>query len=185
MSDHGILKEKLLEYHREHSLHKIISAEHLLTNISLNNEEIENVSACTVQQWKTKEWYLHKGGIITASKAKKVFNAQLKLEKGLKCNVLNLVKDITSPKCTFRPSPKVSCTPQNPREWGLVHEDSAKDSYYRVESKKHYKLSLLSKGLQICKDKPMIGCKCGQYTYMQVQCWLSRYCGRIQMSLET
>jgi hypothetical protein len=44
----------------------------------------------------------------------------------------------------------------------------ARDSYYRVESKKHYKLSLLSKGLQICKDKPTIGasvdnirtCKC-------------------------
>ncbi|CAB4022594.1 Carboxypeptidase D, partial [Paramuricea clavata] len=45
----------------------------------------------------------------------------------------------------------------NPREWGLVHEDSARDSYYRVESKKHYKFSLLSKGLQICKDKPMTG----------------------------
>jgi hypothetical protein len=67
LSDHGILKEKLLEYHREHSLQKIISAEHLLNNISLNNEEIENISTCTVQQWKTKEWYLHKGGIITAS----------------------------------------------------------------------------------------------------------------------
>jgi hypothetical protein len=41
--DHGILKEKLLEYHREHGLYKIISADHLFANISSNDEGIENV----------------------------------------------------------------------------------------------------------------------------------------------
>jgi hypothetical protein len=167
-SDYGILKEKLLQYHREHDLHKIISAEHLLANISLSDEEIENVNISTVEQWKTKEWYHQKAGIITASKAKRVFNAQLKLEKNTKCSVVSLVKDITRPKCTFWNSPKVSAHPQNAREWGLVHEDSARNAYYRVESKKHYKLSLVSKGLLICKAKPMTGasvdnirtCKC-------------------------
>ena len=104
-SDYGILKEKLLQYHREHDLHKIISAEHLLANISLSDEEVENVNISTVEQWKTKEWYHQKAGIITASKAKRVFNAQLKLEKNTKCSVVSLVKDITRPKCTFWNSP--------------------------------------------------------------------------------
>ena len=158
-SDHGILEEKLLNYHRENNLHGVISAEHLLANVSLSDEDVENVNTCTTGQWKSKEWYRHKGGIITASKAKQVFNAQLKLAKGSKCNIVKLVKDITSPKCAFRYFPKISCDPQNAMEWGLVHEDSARNAYYRVENKKHYKLCLrlLSKGVLICKNKPMIG----------------------------
>ena len=155
-SDHGILEEKLLNYHRENNLHGVISAEHLLANISLSDEDVENVNTCTTGQWKSKEWYRHKAGIITASKAKRVFNAQLKLAKGSKCNIVKLVKDITSPKCAFRYSPKISCDPQNAMEWGLVHEDSARNAYYRVKNKKHYKLCPLSKGVLICKNKPMI-----------------------------
>ena len=106
-SDHRILEEKLLNYHRENNLHGVISAEHLLANISLSDEDVENVNTCTTGQWKSKEWYRHKAGTITASKAKRVFNAQLKLAKGSKCNIVKLVKDITSPKCAFRYSPKI------------------------------------------------------------------------------
>ena len=78
-------------------------------------------------------------------------------------------------------SPKVSDHPQHAREWGLFHEDCARNAYHRVESNKHYKLNLLSKGLLICKAKPMIGasvdnirtCKCDigcQNTVVEYKC---------------
>ena len=113
-----------------------------------------------------KKWYKQRAGIVTVSKAKRVFNARL--EKGSRFSILNLVEDITVLKCTFQNSSKVPGAPTNSQQWGLVHEDSARKAYYKIENKKHHKLKLVSKGVLICKSKPMIGasvhnirtCKC-------------------------
>ena len=51
-----------------------------------------------------------------------------------------------------------------------MNEDSARKGYFKVESKKHNKLSLISKGLLISKSKPMLGasvdnirtCRCNE-----------------------
>ena len=47
--------------------------------------------------------------------------------------------------------------PQNPREWGLFHEESARRAYQRVASHTHHKLELVSKGFLISKSKPFLG----------------------------
>ncbi|CAB3980242.1 Carboxypeptidase D [Paramuricea clavata] len=47
-------------------------------------------------------------------------------------------------------------TATNPRDWGLKHKNSARQSYCKVECKKHSKLSLVSKGLLISKKKPYV-----------------------------
>lgn len=75
--------------------------------------------------------------------------------------------------------------PQNARKWGLFHEDSARNAYHRVESKKYYKLNLLSKKLLICKAKPMIGASVDNIRTCKCDVGLSKYCGGIQMSMET
>ena len=47
--------------------------------------------------------------------------------------------------------------PQNAREWGLFHEESARKGYQRVSSHTHHKLELVSKGFLISKPKPFLG----------------------------
>lgn len=47
--------------------------------------------------------------------------------------------------------------PQTPRKWGLKHESSARQSYLKVERKRHHKLTLVSKGLLLSKSKPFLG----------------------------
>ena len=164
----GLLKEKVFQYHQEHNLHKVVSMDNLLANIALTDEEVEKISKSTIDQWKNDEWFRQKVGLITASKAKRVFNAQCKLEKGSKFNAVNIVKDITLPKCASKSFLKHTNPPTNAREWGLLQEDSAREAYLKTEGKKHYKLQLISKGLLIHKSKPIIGasvdnlrtCKC-------------------------
>ena len=47
--------------------------------------------------------------------------------------------------------------PQNPREWGLFHKESARQANQRVVSHTHHKLELVSKGFLISKSKPFLG----------------------------
>ncbi len=47
--------------------------------------------------------------------------------------------------------------PQNAREWGLLHEESARSAYFRVERHKHHKIRLEPKGLLISNKKPFVG----------------------------
>ena len=65
-----VMKRKLLQYHQEHDLQNVIFTQHLLANITLNDQEVNAVNESTMEQWKCKEWYSQKAGIITASKVK-------------------------------------------------------------------------------------------------------------------
>ena len=65
------------------------------------------------------------------------------------------MKSLTSIKCPFKFS--VPDDPQTPRQWGLRHESSARQSYLKVECKKHHKLTIVSKGFLISKSHPFIG----------------------------
>ena len=47
--------------------------------------------------------------------------------------------------------------PRNARAWGLVHEQSARKAYYRVERHTHHKLQLLPKGFLISAKQPFLG----------------------------
>ena len=47
--------------------------------------------------------------------------------------------------------------PQNPREWGLFHEESACGAYQQVASHTHHKLEPVSKGFLISEIKPFLG----------------------------
>ncbi|XP_068732725.1 uncharacterized protein [Montipora capricornis] len=47
--------------------------------------------------------------------------------------------------------------PQNAREWGLFHEESARNAYKRVASHTHHKLELIAKGFLISKSKAFLG----------------------------
>ena len=83
---------------------------------------------------------------------------QKSLDQGLKRDVSCLVKKIAcpqSPECASKV--KVVDNPQNPRDWGLKHEESARLSYYRIECKRHHKLSLISKGFLPSRKNPYVG----------------------------
>ena len=47
--------------------------------------------------------------------------------------------------------------PQNAREWGLLHEESAQKAYQHVASHTHHKLKLIPKGFLISPSKPFLG----------------------------
>ena len=77
----------------------------------------------------------------------------MRLEKNPASNVANLVKDITATK---GPINAKTLAHLDAREWGWAHEDSAREEYRNVESKKQHQLKLLTKGLMVSNDKPNI-----------------------------
>ena len=151
----GIMNTKLQEILKTDPS---ISTEKLLKLLSFSDTEREYVESTTSKQWQCEEWYLHKAGFITASKCKRVFTRQKALEKNNAENALKLVEAIALAKTPHIHSKKQhEMEPQNAREWGLFHEESARKAYQRVTSHTHHKLELLSKGFLISKSKPFLG----------------------------
>ena len=118
--------------------------------------EVESVNIATVKQWRCREWNIEKAGFISASKAKRIIGIQNSLEKGQEKDVRKVVKEIVNPNVPSH-LPSLADQPQNPRDWGLRHEDSARRAYYKAESKYHDKLKLLCKGFSISIRKPFVG----------------------------
>jgi hypothetical protein len=112
-----------------------------------------------LKQWQCKEWYENKAGFITASKCKKVYTPQKTLEKHLNKNhdVSCLVNEIVHAKKVSHIHMQVNHEPCTQREWGLTHEDSAHNAYFRVERHKHHKIQLEPHGLLISNKKPFLG----------------------------
>jgi hypothetical protein len=119
-------------------------------------EEIERTSSNTLKQWKCKEWFIQKAGFISASKAKRVCSIQTSLEQGKNRNISKIVLDIVHPIIPFY-TPSLPKQPNNARDWGLKHEESARCAYYRVEKKQHHDMKLVSKGFLISSSKPFVG----------------------------
>jgi hypothetical protein len=155
-SANGILKEKVNTLCEQlgPECHANAAINNVLTNLSHSQEEVDQVNELTIEQWKCDEWYKQKEGFITGSMAHRVLSMQNSLDKGKQRDVTSLVKTITCQKPIVKKT--VSETATNPRDWGLKHENSARQSYYKVECKKHCKLSLVSKGLLISKKKPYV-----------------------------
>jgi hypothetical protein len=153
----GIMKQKLT-----HNIHNKPTDKNdldaLCKELIFSEEEITNINDITLNQWQCKEWYGNKAGFITASKCKKIFTRQKTLEKHAndKHDVSRIVKEIVHPTMPM-PSKQVNSEPQTPRDWGLFHEDSARDAYFRVERHKHSKIQLQRLGFLISNKKPFLG----------------------------
>ena len=151
----GIMNTKLKEVITNHPK---ISTEEVVSLLSFSDEERKHIDSTTSKQWQCEEWYLHKAGFITASKCKRVFTRQETLDKNTEENVTKLVEDIALAKTPANMDAQQQKTePQNAREWGLFHEESARKAYQRVASHTHHKLELISKGFLISKSKPFLG----------------------------
>ena len=158
----GIMEEKL----HEHLQNRDANAESFMENLHFTDQDIHNVNSETKKQWKCKQWYVHKRGFITASKAKSVYTRQISVEKHHETDVSTLVKSIADNKVPYPIKQHLAEDPKNPIEWGLKHEDSARKAYYKIEESKHRQLSLLC--FMISRSKPFLGgspdnitrCKC-------------------------
>ena len=150
----GIMNTKLQEVMGNHPN---ISTEEVLSLLSFSDAEREHVDNNTSKQWQCEEWYLHKAGFITASKCKRVFTRQETLDKNKEEDVSKLVEVIALAKTPHTHPQQQEMEPQNAREWGLFHEESARKAYQRVASHIHHKLELVSKGFLISKSKPFLG----------------------------
>ena len=127
-----------------------------------------------MKQWQCKEWYENKAGFITASKCKKVYTRQKTLEKHLNKNhdVSCLVNEIVHAKKVSHIHMQVNHEPCTQREWGLTHEDSAHNAYFRVERHKHHKIQLEPHRLLISNKKPFLGASLDNIR----QCQCSDHC---------
>ena len=154
----GIMCRKISALIKEHPEHN--DAE-VFQTLTFSDEEIKEVHDSTKKQCQSKEWYVHKAGFITASIAKQVFTRQATVEKnaliGKSTDVNPTLTQIINPGGTSAKKVPVSKQPQNPREWGLFHEESARKAYYRLERHNHHKLQLIRKGFLISKKKPFLG----------------------------
>ena len=154
----GILQEKLAQGIKDHPEY-IQTPEALVSELAFTNDERTYVNDQTLKQWKCKEWYLQKAGFITASMCKRVYTRQETVEKnGDNISVDNLVQNIVQPKSNSMDMPITpNKEPKSSREWGLVHEESARNAYFRVEQHKHHKLQLITKGFSISDKKLFLG----------------------------
>ena len=94
---------------------------------SFSDTEINYIESTTTKQWQCDDWYLHKAGFITASNCKRVFTRQEALEKNSAENATKLVQAITSAQTSLHFHKQKTMEPQNAREWGLFHEESARN----------------------------------------------------------
>ena len=163
----GIMQKKIDEYLKKN---KEIMPEEFKESLVFTDVEIEEVDKNTKAQWKCKEWYLHKVGFISASKSKEVFTRQKTLEKTADTTATRLAKSITTCNYNDNISKESVSEPHDPRDWGLKHENSARESYLRVQNHLHHKVKLTSRGFVISKNKPFMGasvddvrsCECAQ-----------------------
>ena len=150
----GIMKKKVDEYLKKN---KERTPEKFKEILLFSDNEIDEVDRITRPQWKCKEWYLHKVGFISASKCKDVFTRQTTLEKSTDTSATKLAKSITTCHYVEKYSNKEIGEPQNPRDWGLKHEASARESYIRIQKHLHHKVKLTSRGFVISKNKQFMG----------------------------
>ena len=117
----SIMKEKIKQY----SKLEVISSFSNQDQPVITLEEVNLVNTLTVKQWKCKQWYTQKAGIISASKAKRVHDFQISLKKcANKDDVSKLVSEIANPNIPSYIAP-LPDQPQNPRDCSLKHEVTA------------------------------------------------------------
>lgn len=148
----GIMREKIQQL-----LSVPVDSLNVASQLFFTDEDREEVHNATMKQWQCEEWYLHKVGFISASLCHRVYTRQISLEKNPTENVTKLVNTITARKPSVLQPNTIETDPRNAREWGLVHEESARKAYHSVASHIHYKLELLPAGFLISKDKPFLG----------------------------
>ena len=155
----GILEQKLTKGFKDHPEY-IHTPEVLVSKLAFTKDETTQVNDLTLKQWRCKEWYFQKAGFITASMFKRVYTRHETVEKNSdnNINVDNLVKNIVQPKndlMAITTSPNKA--PNGPREWGVIHEESARNAYFSVERHKHHKVQLIAKGFLISDKKLFLG----------------------------
>lgn len=163
----GVMKEKLEQFMKQTS-GIVPEPDEFLSFLNFSNEEIEKIDEETVGQCNCKSWYIVKKGFISASKCKNVVTRQTTLDKSKTTLVTALAKRIVSNQLPAINSENIPENTQNPREWGLKHEESARNAYMRTQNHVHYKLWLKKHGFVISKDRPFLGasvdnvrgCKC-------------------------
>ena len=163
-SEHGIM-EKIIQHLKNKNQ---ANAESFMDDLEFTEQEIDNVASVTKKQWQCKQWYAHKRGFITASKAKNVYTRQISVERVNETDASILVKSLTEKKVCYPIRQHIVEDPKNPLDWGLKHEDSARKAYYKLEASKHKQLTLISQGFMISRTKPFLGaspdnitsCKC-------------------------
>ena len=152
--NNGIMTKKLKQFLKQTTL--VPTPENFLSCLGFTDEEIQKIDKETIDQWKCKSWFITKKGFISASKCKSCVTRQTTLEKSNETLVTSVAKSIVSD-----PPPTISKSlqenPQNPRDWGLKHEESAREAYMHVQNHVHYKVRLESHGFIISKDKPFLG----------------------------
>ena len=182
-------KKKLEQFKKQTSM---LTLENFLSFLSFTSEEIEKIDEETVSQWKCKSWFTNKKKFISASKYKSIVTRQTTLEKSNVKLVTSIAKSIVlDPPPTIN-SKTTAENPQNPRDWGLKHEESARNAYMLVQRHVHYKLRLRNHGFVISKDTPYLGasvdnvrtCECVsncKNVVVEYKCpWKNRYSDAIK-----
>ena len=108
-------------------------------------------------QWRWKSWHKIKKGFISASKWKSIVTRQTTLEKSKSSLVTTLAKSMVSNRLPPINSGIIPENPQNPREWGLKHEQRARNAYMHTQNHVRHKLWLKNHGFIISKYKPVLG----------------------------
>ena len=92
---HGIMEKKLIQHIESNNQ---ANTDSFLGSLQFSEKEIDNVASVTKKQWQCKEWYVHKRGFITASKAKNVYTRQISAERQPETDVSVLVNSLTQQK---------------------------------------------------------------------------------------
>ena len=92
---HGIMEKKLIQYIESNNQ---ANTDGFLGSLEFSEKEIDNVASLTKKQWQCKQWYVHKRGFITASKAKNVYTRQISAERQPETDVSVLVNSLTQQK---------------------------------------------------------------------------------------
>lgn len=130
----------------------------------MTQEQANVLEKATTTQSKSRIWFEHRAGRITSSNVKRVCTA----------DILNpspsLIKDICYP------NEKKLSTPAT--QWGLKHENSARDSYNKYQVVRHENFTVTTCGFHVNPVLPFMGaspdgrthCNCCGAGCLEIKC---------------
>ncbi|XP_037505679.1 uncharacterized protein LOC119382008 [Rhipicephalus sanguineus] len=138
------LRDLYSDTHAADDLETLVAkADTFMSTFIVSEETVKSVEARTKDQSRSRDWFLHRAGRVTASVMKNVCCTSV-----LKPSI-SLLKGICYPEKRSVKTPAVT--------WGLTHEQDAFKAFQDSQQDKHQGFRCVKAGLHLSADYPFVG----------------------------
>ena len=145
-------------------------AQFFVQSVNVTPEEINLVNVATVGQHKNDNWHKMRHLLVTGKKIKGLYTRKKTIEKNPAEDVSKTVQNFIAPK-PLKTYPAAI-------QYGINHEQDAKDASIKIMKKKHANLTIEEPGLMLSEEHGWVGaspdsirkCACCPDTLLEIKC---------------